>query len=90
MIPTRTSGVGRPAEVSRSRAMPPSGRKWSAGAMVETIIGASDWPNSWAITGPMRVSACSSRSGDIGAAPYQRHCSDERSVASSSARSSSM
>ena len=90
MIPTVTSGAGRPAEASRSGATLPSARKCSAGGSIEIIIGASDCPNSWAITGPMAVSACSSRDGDIGAAPYQKHCSDERSVAASRSCASSM
>ena len=80
MIATVTSGVGRPAEASRSWAIEPSSRKWSAGGSAETIIGASVWPNSCAITGPIRVSASSSRVVDIGAAPYQKHCSEERSA----------
>ncbi len=50
---------------------------------MEIIIGASDWPKSWAIAGVMRVSASSSLIADIGAAPYQKHCSDERSVVAS-------
>ena len=82
MIATVTSGVGRPADESRSVATEPSGRKWSRGAIVEIIIGASVWPNSCAMTGPIRRSASSSRAVDIGAAPYQKHCSDERSVPS--------
>ena len=90
MIATVTSGVGRPADDSRSRAIEPSGRRWSAGASVDTIIGASDCPNSCPITGPIRVIASSSRSAEIGAAPYQRHCSDVRSVASSAGCASSM
>ena len=53
MIATMTSGVGRPAEDSRSVATEPSSRKCSAGARVEIIIGASDWPNSWPMTGPI-------------------------------------
>ena len=76
MIATVTSGVGRPADDSRSRAIEPSAAKWSAGASVETIIGASDCPNNCPITGPIRVIASASRSAEIGAAPYQRHCSD--------------
>ena len=44
----RDSGVGRPAEENRWTAFSPSGPKWSEGAMVEIIIGASDRPNSWA------------------------------------------
>ncbi len=59
--------------------MLPSGRRCSAGDIVEIIIGASDWPNSCAI-GPIRSSASASRAADIGAAPYQKHCSDDRSV----------
>ena len=90
MIPTVTSGVGRPAELSRSRARLPSGRKWSAGAIVEIIIGASVWPNSCAITGPIRSIASSSRAGDIGAAPYQKHCNDDRSVVARASCASSM
>ncbi len=90
MIATVTSGVGRPAEARRSCAIDPSGRKWSAGGSAETIIGASVWPNSWAITGPMRVSASSRRLVDIGAAPYQKHCSDERSTTDSPGWSSTM
>jgi hypothetical protein len=57
----------------------PSALKCSAGGSIETIIGASLWPNSWAI-GPMAVSASSSLAVDIGAAPYQKHCREERSV----------
>ena len=52
--------------------------------MVEIIIGASDCPKSCAI-GPMRSSASASLAVDIGAAPYQKHCSDDRSVLSSAA-----
>ena len=78
---TCTSGAGRPAEDSRSRI----GRRraastWSAGGIIEIIIGASVCPNSCAITGPIRVIASSSRAADIGAAPYQKHCSELRSV----------
>ena len=68
----------------------PSGRKWSRGAIVEIIIGASVCPKSWAITGPIRVSASSSRAADIGAAPYQKHCSDEMSVIVSRSCASTM
>ncbi len=39
---------------------------------MEIIIGASVWPKSWAITGPIRCSASSSLVADIGAAPYQK------------------
>ena len=46
---------------------------------METIIGASVWPKSCAI-GPTTRSASSRRVVDIGAAPYQKHCSDEKSV----------
>ena len=80
---TCTSGAGRPAEESRSRNGEPSASTWSAGGIIEIIIGASVCPNSCAITGPMRVSASSSRAADIGAAPYQKHCSELRSVESS-------
>ncbi len=90
MIPTVTSGPGRPAEVSRSRATEPSARKWSRGAIIDTIIGASVCPNSCAITGPIRSSASSSRAADIGAAPYQKHCSDDRSAAGRPSWPSSM
>ena len=90
MMATVTSGAGRPADDSRSWATLPSARKWSRGAIVEIIIGASVWPNSCAITGPIRVSASSSRAADIGAAPYQKHCSDERSVVSSASCASTM
>ena len=90
MIPTETSGAGRPADDSRSRATLPSARKCSEGGSIEIIIGASTCPNSCAITGPIEVRACSSRSADIGAAPYQKHCSDERSVAASFSCASSM
>src|SRR4029078_1801282 len=83
MSATRTSGAGRPAEAKRSVAGVPSARKCSAGAIVETIIGASGWPYSWAITAPIAPRACSSRAVDIGAAPYQKHCRDERFVDSS-------
>ena len=61
-----------------------------AGGSVEIIIGASVWPKSCAITGPIRVSASSSRVADIGAAPYQKHCSEERSVVSSAGWASTM
>ena len=80
MMATVTSGAGRPAEANRSVASVPSARRWSAGAMVEIIIGASVCPNSWPSTGPIRVMASSSRAGDIGAAPYHRHCSEDRSA----------
>ena len=90
MIETVTSGAGRPADDSRSWAMLPSARKWSRGAIVEIIIGASVWPNSWAITGPIRVSASSRRVADIGAAPYQKHWSEDRSVLSSAGCASTM
>ena len=53
MIPTVTSGAGRPAEARRCVATLPSALKWSAGGSIETIIGASVWPNSCAITGPI-------------------------------------
>ena len=68
--------TGRPADANRSTAGDPSAWKWSAGAIVEIIIGASLWPNSCAITGPIRSSASSRRAADIGAAPYQKHCSE--------------
>ena len=68
----------------------PSSRKWSAGASVEIIIGASDWPNSWPRTGPIRVIASSRRLADIGAAPYHRHCRLAVSVSARLAWSSSM
>ena len=84
MIETVTNGAGRPADDSRSWATLPSARKWSRGGSVEIIIGASVCPNSCAITGPIRVSASSSRAADIGAAPYQKHWSEERSVLSRS------
>ena len=90
MIATVTSGAGRPAEASRSVAIVPSAWKWSRGAIVEIIIGASVWPNSCAITGPIRRSASSSRVADIGAAPYQKHCSDDRSASSRPACASTM
>ena len=61
-------------------AIVPSARKWSAGGIIEIIIGASVWPNSWAITGRSALSASSSRVADIGAAPYQKHCRLERSA----------
>ena len=41
-------------------------------------IGASVWPNSCPSTGPSTPIACSSRAADIGAAPYQRHCSERQ------------
>ena len=66
MIDTVTSGAGRPAEDSRSWATVPSARKWSRGAIVEIIIGASVWPKSCAMTGPILVSASSSRDGRHG------------------------
>ena len=87
---TVTNGVGRPAEASRSWATEPSGRKWSAGGMAEIIIGASVWPKSCAITGPIFVSASSSREAEMGAAPYQKHCSESRLVCASCGCSSSM
>ena len=90
MIATVTSGVGRPADdepLERERAV---GAEWSLGAIVEIIIGASVWPNSWPSTGPIAPIASSSRAADIGAAPYQRHCSDVRSVAASFGWPSSM
>ena len=90
MIATVVSGVGRPAEDSRSVASEPSARKCSAGASVEIIIGASDWPNSWPRTGPIRVIASARRLADIGAAPYHRHCRLVRSVCSRAAWPSSM
>ena len=90
MIATVVSGVGRPAEESRSVATEPSSRKCSAGARVEIIIGASVWPNSWPITGPIRVRASSSRLADIGAAPYHRHWRLLRSVPARAAWSRSM
>lgn len=61
MMATVTSGAGRPAEVKRSEASEPSAWKWSSGTIVETIMGASDWPKSWAITGPIRSMASSWR-----------------------------
>jgi len=64
--------------------------KWSRGAIIEIIIGASVWPNSCAITGPIFVSASSSRAAEIGAAPYQKHCSESRRVAASCGCSSNM
>ena len=73
MIATVVSGVGRPAEANRSLARVPSGCRWSLGASVEIIMGASVCPNSWPKTGPIAPMACSSRDADIGAAPYQRH-----------------
>ena len=82
MMSTITNGDGRPADASRSVAMVPSGWKWSAGAIVVIIIGASDWPNSCAITGPILVRASSSRAADMGAAPYQKHCREARFVES--------
>ena len=51
--------------------------------MVEIIIGASVCPNSCPMTGPIAGMACSSRAADMGAAPYQRHCSEVRSAAAS-------
>ena len=42
------------------------------------------------MTGPIRVSASSSRDADIGAAPYQKHWRDDRSVASRAGCSSTM
>ncbi len=75
-----TSGEGRPALVSLSVATVPSARKWSAGGIIEIIIGASVWPKSCAITGPIRCRASSSRDADIGAAPYQKHWRLLRSV----------
>lgn len=80
MIATFTNGLGHPANESRSVAMEPSGRKYSAGDIVEIIIGASVCPKSGAMTGPVRASASSSPAADIGAAPYQKHCSDDRSA----------
>ena len=70
--------------------MVPSGLKWSLGAMVEIIIGASVWPNNCAMTGPILSIASSSRAAEIGAAPYQKHCSELRSVPASFGFSSSM
>jgi hypothetical protein len=90
MMPTWTSGAGRPADARRRFATVPSGSKCSAGGSIETIIGASVCPNNCAITGPMTSSACSSRAVDIGAAPYQKHCSDDRSAVRTSSWSSSM
>ena len=87
---TVTSGLGRPADESRSVATDPSARKWSRGGSVEIIIGASVCPNSWPMTGPIRRSASSSRAVDIGAAPYQKHCNDVRLAASSAGWSSTM
>ena len=58
--------------------------------MVEIIIGASVWPNNCAITGPILSIASSRRVTDIGAAPYQKHCSELRSVAASFGFSRSM
>jgi hypothetical protein len=78
MMPTRVSGVGRPAEDSRSSATVPSPLKWSAGAMVEIIIGASVCPNSWPITGPILRSASWRRETDMGAAPYHMHWREAR------------
>ncbi len=46
-------------------------------------MGASVWPNNCAMTGPMRRGDSSSRATDMGAAPYQKHCNDDRSVVSS-------
>ncbi len=66
--------------MSRSVATVPSARKWSSGGIIEIIIGASVWPKSCAITGPIRVSASSDRDADIGAAPYQKHWRLLRSV----------
>ena len=68
----------------------PSARKWSAGGIIEIIIGASVCPNSWAITGPILVSASSSRDADIGAAPYQKHWRLLRSADSSAGLPSTM
>jgi len=82
MMPTWTSGLTRPADDSRSMAIEPSALKCSSGAMVEIIIGASVCPNSCAI-GPMRCSASASRDAEIGAAPYQKHCSEPSSALSS-------
>ncbi len=90
MMATVVSGVGRPAEDRRSVATEPSSRTCSAGASVEIIIGASDCPKSWPMTGPIFVSASSSRLADIGAAPYHRHCRWVRSVSARRAWSSSM
>ena len=70
-------------------AIVPSGRRWSAGGIIEIIIGASVWPNSWAIGHP-RSSASVRRLTDIGAAPYQKHWRLERSLVSTSACPSSM
>jgi hypothetical protein len=89
MIATVVSGVGRPAEANRSRASVPSARRWSFGASVVIIIGASVCPNSWPSTGPIAPMACSRRSADIGAAPYHRHCIDDKSACASPGWSSS-
>ena len=90
MIATVTSGAGRPADDNRDRATPPSASKCSFGGSIETIIGASLCPNSCAITGPIRQSASSSLAGEIGAAPYQKHCSDSRFVVAKAGCSSNM
>ena len=46
----RPPGRGQPLGGDRCRRR----RKWSRGAIVEIIIGASVWPNSCAMTGPIR------------------------------------
>ena len=89
-IATITSGAGRPALESRSVATEPSAWKWSAGGIIEIIIGASVWPKSCAITGPIRTSASSRRDADIGAAPYQKHWRLLRSVDSREGSASTM
>jgi len=45
-----------------------------------TRIGASVCPKSCAMTGAIRDSASSSRATDIGAAPYQKHGSEDPSM----------
>ena len=50
------------------------------GKSVEIIIGASVCPKSCAMTGPIRDSASSSLATHIGAAPYQKHCSEDPSM----------
>ena len=90
MTPTSSSGAGRPAEASRPLATVPSGLKWSFGAIVEIIIGASVCPNNCAMTGPIWINAASSFAAEIGAAPYQKHCSELLSVRARSGCSSSI
>jgi hypothetical protein len=58
--------------------------------MVEIIMGASVWPKSCAITGPIRSSASSRRAADMGAAPYQKQRSDDKSAEGRSGWVSSM